>query len=47
VARLPWEKLMRATFIPARMRARITSGELEAGPIVQTILVRGISLLRK
>jgi hypothetical protein len=36
--------LIRATFIPLSMRARIISGLSEAGPIVQTILVRFIAV---
>src|SRR5688500_1414381 len=39
---VPCEKLMRATFIPAVMSARKTAGDDDAGPIVQTILVRAI-----
>src|SRR5689334_18129022 len=37
---LPCEKLSRATFMPAAIRAAILSSELVAGPMVQTILVR-------
>src|SRR5690606_38385561 len=36
---LPCEKLSRNTFTPALMRARIFSGDREAGPRVDTILV--------
>ena len=36
---VPWEKLKRAAFMPACIMARITSAELEAGPMVQMILV--------
>ena len=35
----PWEKLSRATFIPARIRRSSISGDSEAGPMVATILV--------
>jgi hypothetical protein len=35
----PWEKLSRATFIPARINFSKISGEFEAGPMVHTILV--------
>ena len=35
----PWEKLSRATFIPARVIFSITSTDWEAGPMVQMILV--------
>jgi hypothetical protein len=35
----PWEKLRRATFIPARIICCNTAGESEAGPMVATILV--------
>src|SRR5512143_551734 len=38
-ANSPWEKLSRATSIPARIICSMTGGESEAGPIVQTILV--------
>src|SRR5213594_2769106 len=37
--RLPWAKLMRATFIPALTRLVSTLAEREAGPIVHTIFV--------
>src|SRR5690242_4540019 len=37
---VPWEKLMRATSIPARMSASMRSALALAGPRVQTILVR-------
>jgi hypothetical protein len=33
---------MRATFIPAAINARRTAGDEEAGPIVQTTLVRAM-----
>jgi hypothetical protein len=39
---VPCEKLIRATFIPAVTSARSTVGDAEAGPIVQTILVRAV-----
>jgi hypothetical protein len=39
---VPWEKFSRATSIPASTRRSSISGEREAGPIVQTILVRGM-----
>src|SRR5204863_7252566 len=39
VSKSPWEKLRRATFIPARSICSNTGGELDAGPIVATILV--------
>ncbi len=35
----PWEKLSLATFIPARIICSITSGNREAGPMVQTNFV--------
>jgi len=35
---VPWEKLRRATSMPASSRRRIMRGELVAGPRVQTIL---------
>src|SRR5262245_42990154 len=35
----PYEKFRRATFIPARIIRSRTAGELDAGPIVATILV--------
>ena len=35
----PWEKLSRATFIPARIRRSSISGDSEAGPMVATIFV--------
>ena len=35
----PCEKFSRATFIPASTSCRITSGDSEAGPMVQTIFV--------
>ena len=37
---VPWEKLMRATSIPRRMRSAIHSSESHAGPMVQTIFAR-------
>ena len=37
--RSPWAKFSRATLIPARMSSVSMSGESEAGPMVQTILV--------
>ena len=37
----PWEKLKRATHMPARSRRAHISTEREAGPRVQTILVLG------
>src|SRR5262245_59728956 len=37
---VPWEKLRRATSIPARIMRAMTAGSDEAGPIVATILVR-------
>jgi hypothetical protein len=37
----PWEKLKRATHIPARSRREIISTDRDAGPSVQTILVLG------
>jgi hypothetical protein len=40
---VPWEKFKRATVIPARIMARMVSGDSVAGPSVQTIFVRGIS----
>ena len=39
---VPCEKFSRATSIPASTSRASTSGEREAGPIVQTILVRGM-----
>jgi hypothetical protein len=39
LAKSPWEKLSRTTFMPARIIFSKTSGEFEAGPMVQTILV--------
>ena len=36
---VPWEKLNRATSIPARIMLRMTPSETEAGPSVQTIFV--------
>src|SRR5262245_59720611 len=39
---VPCEKFSRATFMPAAMRAAILSSELQAGPMVQTILVRRV-----
>jgi hypothetical protein len=39
LAKSPWEKLRRTTFMPARIIFSKTSGEFEAGPMVQTILV--------
>jgi hypothetical protein len=39
LAKSPWEKLRRATSIPAIIILAMVSGESEAGPIVQTILV--------
>jgi hypothetical protein len=36
---LPWLKLKRATFMPARSSSSITSTAREAGPSVQTTLV--------
>ena len=39
VSKEPWEKFKRATFMPARSICSMTSGESEAGPMVQTILV--------
>ena len=38
-AKSPWEKFSRATFMPASIIRCITSGDSEAGPMVQTILV--------
>ena len=35
----PWEKLIRAMFMPARSIFSITSRDRDAGPMVQTILV--------
>ncbi len=35
----PWEKLMRAMSIPASSMRSIISGDCDAGPMVQTILV--------
>ncbi len=35
----PWEKLSRATSMPAAIIRAMVFGESEAGPIVQTILV--------
>ena len=35
----PWEKLSRATFIPARIICSITIRDCEAGPMVQTSFV--------
>src|SRR6266571_5631458 len=43
--RLPWAKLMRATFIPARTRPVSTFTGREAGPIVHTIFVAIENLL--
>jgi hypothetical protein len=37
----PWEKLKRATLMPARSRRETVSTEREAGPSVHTILVLG------
>ena len=37
---VPWEKLRRATSTPARTSSRKTSGELQDGPRVATILAR-------
>jgi hypothetical protein len=39
LAKSPWEKLSRATFIPAWIILSKTAGEFDAGPMVQTILV--------
>ena len=38
-ARSPWEKLRRATFMPARIICSMIAGDSDAGPIVHTILV--------
>ena len=35
----PWEKLKRATFIPASMSSAMVSSSQHLGPMVQTILV--------
>ena len=42
---LPWEKLSRATSIPAATIFTRTSGSREAGPMVATILVRRMARL--
>jgi hypothetical protein len=39
LSKSPWEKLSRATFIPARSICSITGWDSDAGPMVQTILV--------
>ena len=39
---VPWEKFRRATFIPVSIIFSIISGEFDAGPRVQTILVLSI-----
>ena len=39
VSKSPWEKLSRAMFIPAPIICSNTIGELDAGPMVATILV--------
>jgi hypothetical protein len=39
LSKSPWEKLSRATFIPARIIFSITAGDEEDGPMVATILV--------
>ena len=40
---LPWEKLRRATSIPASTIRTRTSGSRDAGPMVATIFVRRMS----
>ena len=42
----PWEKLTRATVIPAASMRRIVSGLAEPGPMVATILVRAMCLIK-
>ena len=42
---VPCEKFRRATSIPASARRARVSGDREEGPIVQTILVRGMGAL--
>ena len=46
-SRLPWAKFRRATLMPERVRSVRISGESEAGPMVQTILVlrRGYNVI--
>jgi hypothetical protein len=39
-SKVPWERLSRATFIPAMINFSIIAVELVAGPSVHTILVR-------
>src|ERR1700751_6048682 len=43
----PWEKLRRATSLPAWIIALSTCGELLEGPSVHTILVRRTALTRR
>jgi hypothetical protein len=38
----PWHMLSRATFMPPAASSPRTSGEQEAGPMVQMILVRRV-----
>jgi hypothetical protein len=39
LSKSPWEKLSRATFMPASSICSITCWDSDAGPMVQTILV--------